>query len=107
VRGGTTTNEDGRRPATNSEGGKVLIDDGSGFSATSSGNGGVDGLLLGAAMPREVAAQVGDDRGDGTARMEAKQIGLTSAMAFRLSSASREWRPVFLSSMRYRWRRRR
>jgi hypothetical protein len=61
LRGGTTTNEDGRRPATNSEGGKVLVDDGSGFSATSSGNGGVDGLLLGAAMPREVAAQVGDE----------------------------------------------
>jgi hypothetical protein len=73
---------------------------------TSSGNGGVDGLLLGAAMPREVVAQVGDDRGDDTARMETKQISLTSAMAFRLSSASRKWRPFFLSSMRSRWRRR-
>jgi hypothetical protein len=97
--------ENGRRRAP--KGGEVPVDDDSGFPATSSGNGGVDGLLLGAAMPREVAAQVGDDRGDGTARMEAKQIGLTSAMAFRLSSASREWRPVFLSSIWSRWRRRR
>nr|ABA97052.1 hypothetical protein LOC_Os12g16870 [Oryza sativa Japonica Group] len=42
-------------------------------------------------MPREVAAQVGDDRGDGTARMEAKQIGLTASAALRRASASAKW----------------
>jgi hypothetical protein len=57
-----TINDDGKRPATSPEGRRSRDDDDGGILATSSGNGGVDGLFLGAAMPREVATQVGDNR---------------------------------------------
>ncbi len=63
LRSSTTANDDGRRPATSSEGGEVLVvvDSDDYFPATSGGNRGVYGVLLTAANPLKVTAAEGDD----------------------------------------------
>jgi hypothetical protein len=50
---------DGRRRTT--DGGEVWVHSGDDFPAMSGGNGGVDGLLLGAANPMEATATMDDD----------------------------------------------
>src|SRR5512141_2322368 len=63
----------GRWPVTSSAGRRPWVDDGDGFPATSAGNGGVDGLLLGASNPMEATATEGDHRRRRPARLEIKQ----------------------------------
>uniref|UniRef100_A0A0E0GPJ6 DUF834 domain-containing protein n=1 Tax=Oryza nivara TaxID=4536 RepID=A0A0E0GPJ6_ORYNI len=55
----------GRWPATSFEGWHGTVHGGDDFLAASGDNGGVAGLRLGAAMPKEEAALTRDSRDDG------------------------------------------
>nr|CAE04962.2 OSJNBa0070D17.13 [Oryza sativa Japonica Group] len=101
--------EDGWRRTP--KGSDVLVHGGDAFPATSGGNRGVAGLLLGAAIPVVATSHSGGDRGDDEVRLEqgpaVAKLGFTSARYFRRSSASRKGRPGLLSSLRCRrkWQR--
>nr|AAO66586.1 hypothetical protein [Oryza sativa Japonica Group] len=58
-----TTTENGRRQGRG--GGSIRVDGVGGSPAGFGGNGGVDGVLLAAANPKEVAATEGDDGSSG------------------------------------------